>query len=58
MDKINKVLASGNVVDITTSYPNSPQMSFSEDTTLSVSVKYSLPFQGYGGFTFTVNPTN
>jgi hypothetical protein len=58
MDKINKVLASGNVVDITTSYPNSPQMSFSEDSTLSVSVKYSLPFQGYGGFTFTVTPTN
>jgi hypothetical protein len=58
IDKINKVLVSGNVVDITTSYPNSPQMAFSEDTTLSVSVKYSLPFQGYGGFTFAVTPTN
>jgi hypothetical protein len=57
LDKINKVLVSGNVVDITTSYPDSPHMAFSEDSTLSVSIKYSLPFQGSMGFTFNVNTT-
>ena len=57
LDKINKVLTSGNVVNITTSYPNSPQMSFSEDSTLYVTVQYSLPFEGSRGFTFNVNTT-
>lgn len=57
LDKINKVLVSGKVVDITTSYPDSPQMAFSEDSTLSVSIKYALPFQGSRAFTFAVNTT-
>ena len=57
LDKINKALASGNVVNITTSYPNSPQMPFPEDSTLYVTVQYSLPFEGSRGFTFNVNTT-
>lgn len=57
LDKINKVLTSGNVVNIATSYPDSPQMSFPEDSTLYVSVQYSLPFEGSRGFTFNINTT-
>ena len=57
LDKINKALASGNVVNITTSYPDSPQMPFPEDSTLYVTVQYSLPFEGSRGFTFNVNTT-
>jgi hypothetical protein len=57
LDKINKVLTSGNVVNITTSYPDSPQMAFPEDSSLYLTVQYSLPFEGLRGFTFNVNTT-
>lgn len=50
---INEFLESGKVVDITVSYPDSPQMAYTEDSTISVSVRYIVP--PYNGRSFTFN---
>lgn len=53
---VNDTLDSGKVVDITITYPESPQMSFPEDSSLSISVHYIVP--PYGGRAFTFNLTS
>ena len=53
LSAINDVLDSGRVIDISISYPNSPQMAYPEDSTIAVSVTYQVP--PYSGRTFTFN---
>lgn len=50
---VNQTLDSGKVVDIIITYPESPQMSFPEDSSLSITVRYIVP--PYGGRSFTFN---
>lgn len=56
LDAINESLDSGRVVDITITYPDSPQMAYPEDSTIMVSVKYVIP--PYGGRSFSFNVTS
>lgn len=58
LNKLNKVLESGTVIDITTSYADSPQNTLYEDSSLSVSVRYSLPLYGTKVFSVNVNTTS
>lgn len=53
---VNEALDSGKVIDITITYPNSPQMSYSEDSTIAITVRYIVP--PYGGRTFSFNLTS
>lgn len=53
---INDTLDSGRVVDILIASPDSPQMAFPEDSTLSITVRYILP--PYGGRAFTFDLTS
>lgn len=50
---INETLDSGRVLDITITYPDSPQMAYPEDSTIAVTVSYVVP--PYNGRTFTFN---
>ena len=54
--KINETLDSGKVLDITITYPHSPQMAYLEDSSILVTVVYSLPSTGsISTFTFNVS---
>lgn len=54
--KINETLDSGKVLDITITYPHSPQMAYLEDSSILVTVVYSLPSTGsIRTFTFNVS---
>lgn len=50
---LNEAVDSGRVIDITISYPDSPQMAYPEDSSVEVSVRYIVP--PYGGRVFTFN---
>jgi hypothetical protein len=52
--KVNEALDSGTVLDITISYPDSVQMAYLEDSSILVTVVYSLPSTG-STRTFTFN---
>ena len=55
LNKLNEVLDSGTVIDITTSYADSSRMAFYEDSSLTVSVRYSLPLYGTNVFSININ---
>lgn len=52
--KVNEAIDSGKVLDISISYPNSPQMAYLEDSSILVTVVYALPSVG-GTRTFNFN---
>lgn len=54
LTKVNDAIDSGTVLDITISYPDSPQMAYIEDSTILVTVVYALPAAG-GTRTFSFN---
>lgn len=54
--KVNEAIDSGKVLDISISYPNSPQMAYLEDSSILVTVVYALPsVGGTRTFNFTVS---
>jgi hypothetical protein len=52
--KINEELDSGRVLDMSITYPDSPEMSFAEDSVISINVLYSVPLYGTRSLLFTV----
>lgn len=50
---INETLDSGKVIDISVTYPDSPQMAYTEDSTIAVQVRYQVP--PYNGRSFSFN---
>lgn len=51
---INDELESGTVVDISIAYPDSPEMSFVEDSAITINVAYRLPIYGNRVLSFNV----
>jgi hypothetical protein len=52
--RLNNELESGKVLDMSISYPNSPEMAFVEDSVISVNIVYSMPMNGTRTLTFNV----
>lgn len=52
--RLNNELDSGKVLDMSISYPNSPEMAFVEDSVISVNIVYSMPMNGTRTLTFNV----
>jgi hypothetical protein len=55
ISKLNEVIDSGKVLDITISTPESEQMAYIEDSAIEVKVVYSVPSFGVRNFTFNVS---
>jgi len=54
--KVNDAIDSGRVLDISISYPNSPQMAYLEDSSILVTVVYTTPsVGGVRSFNFNVS---
>ncbi len=56
MDAINEELDSGRVLDISITYPTSPEMAYTEDSVISINVQYNIPL--YGNRTVSFNVTS
>lgn len=52
--KINEELDSGRVLDMSITYPDSPEMAFAEDSVVSISISYSVPLYGTRSLLFNV----
>lgn len=54
ISKINDELDTGRVLDISISYPSSPEMAFVEDSVITITVFYALPIYGNRSVSFNV----
>lgn len=52
--KLNEELDSGRVLDISITYPNSPEMPFVEDSVIVINVQYRVPLYGTRTLSFNV----
>lgn len=55
MSTINDELDYGRVLDITITYPNSPEVAFPEDSVISIKVLYNIPLYGNRTVSFDVS---
>lgn len=54
LSKINEELDSGRVLDISITYPDSPEMAYVEDSVIEVNVQYKIPLYGVRTISFNV----